>query len=500
MAWPLPPLVGAAATTRAPAWRATVGGARRSSRRRPRRPRRRGRPPRTGPVRRRHGSTGTIGPMVAASLRAGMHTDDPAALLGRRPARRRRRPRGAGSTARPCPWSARSRLVHAPSSLTGRRGVGGAMPGHGGPPGVAARREPGRGPRETACVERPALTDGSRLVHNGGHHPERLRDGPCDAAATRALRPPSRSAGARCQCPSDEEDAVDFVSGLRCRECGRPYPAEALHVCDFCFGPLEVTYDYDGCAADDHPRARSRPGPDRSGATPTCCRCRTRRPVDLGAGFTPAGPGRPPGGRARPRRAVDQGRHRQPDRLVQGPGGVGGADQGPPARVQGRRLRLDRQPGQLGGRPRGAGRHGVGRASSPTTSKQAKVIMTSVYGGQVVAVEGSYDDVNRLCAELTSEHPSWAFVNVNVRTYYAEGSKTLAFEVAEQLGWQAPDHVVVPIGVGQPADQGGQGVRRAVHRSACSTRSRTCGCRAPRRRGARRWPRRSPREPTPSGR
>ena len=66
----------------------------------------------------------------------------------------------------------------------------------------------------------------------------------------------------------------------------------------------------------------------------------------------------------------------------------------------------------------------------------------------MIAVEGNYDDVNRLCAELTSERPSWAFVNVNVRTYYAEGSKTLAFEIAEQLGWQAPDHVVVPIGSG----------------------------------------------------
>ena len=74
--------------------------------------------------------------------------------------------------------------------------------------------------------------------------------------------------------------------------------------------------------------------------------------------------------------------------------------------------------------------------------------MTAVYGGRVIAVEGTYDDVNRLCAELTSEQPAWAFVNVNVRTYYAEGSKTLAFEVAEQLGWQAPDHVVVPIGSG----------------------------------------------------
>jgi threonine synthase len=84
----------------------------------------------------------------------------------------------------------------------------------------------------------------------------------------------------------------------------------------------------------------------------------------------------------------------------------------------------------------------------PDDLEAAKVTMTSVYGGTVIAVEGSYDDVNRLCAELTSEQPSWAFVNVNVRTYYAEGSKTLAFEVAEQLGWEAPDHVVVPIGSG----------------------------------------------------
>ena len=84
----------------------------------------------------------------------------------------------------------------------------------------------------------------------------------------------------------------------------------------------------------------------------------------------------------------------------------------------------------------------------PYDLEKAKVTMTTVYGGTVIAVEGTYDDVNRLCAELTSERPSWAFVNVNVRTYYAEGSKTLAFEIAEQLGWQAPDHVVVPIGSG----------------------------------------------------
>ena len=83
----------------------------------------------------------------------------------------------------------------------------------------------------------------------------------------------------------------------------------------------------------------------------------------------------------------------------------------------------------------------------PANLEQGKIVTTAVYGGNVVAIDGNYDDVNRLCAELAGTYP-WAFVNVNVRTYYAEGSKTLAFETAEQLGWEAPDHVVVPIASG----------------------------------------------------
>ena len=83
----------------------------------------------------------------------------------------------------------------------------------------------------------------------------------------------------------------------------------------------------------------------------------------------------------------------------------------------------------------------------PADLEQGKIVTTAVYGGNVVAIDGNYDAVNRLCAELAGTYP-WAFVNVNVRTYYAEGSKTLAFETAEQLGWEAPDHVVVPIASG----------------------------------------------------
>jgi threonine synthase len=95
----------------------------------------------------------------------------------------------------------------------------------------------------------------------------------------------------------------------------------------------------------------------------------------------------------------------------------------------------------------------------PSDLEHAKVVASAVYGGDVIAVDGNYDDVNRLCAELTSEHADWAFVNINVRTYYGEGSRTLAFEVVEQLGWQAPDHVVVPIGSGSQLTKIARGFR-----------------------------------------
>ncbi|GAB2755175.1 threonine synthase [Salinifilum aidingensis] len=84
----------------------------------------------------------------------------------------------------------------------------------------------------------------------------------------------------------------------------------------------------------------------------------------------------------------------------------------------------------------------------PKTLEQAKIMMSAVYDGSLLAVDGNYDDVNRLATELAGEHEDWAFVNVNVRPYYSEGSKTLAFEVAEQLGWRLPEQIVVPIASG----------------------------------------------------
>jgi threonine synthase len=239
---------------------------------------------------------------------------------------------------------------------------------------------------------------------------------------------------------------VDFVSGLRCRECGRTYPAEALHVCDFCFGPLEVTYDYERVAAT-ITRERIEAGPRSIWRYADLLPVADAHPVDLGAGFTPLV-------RA-DRLAAELGLGELwikddtanptgsfKDRVV--------SVALTKARQLGFKVAACASTGNLANSVAAhAARAGMDSVVLiPHDLERAKVTMTSVYGGRVFAVEGSYDDVNRLCAELTSEQPEWAFVNVNVRTYYAEGSKTLAFEVAEQLGWQAPDHVVVPIGSG----------------------------------------------------
>jgi len=95
----------------------------------------------------------------------------------------------------------------------------------------------------------------------------------------------------------------------------------------------------------------------------------------------------------------------------------------------------------------------------PSSLERAKVLTTAVYDGALIAVDGNYDDVNRLATELASEHEDWAFVNVNVRPYYAEGSKTLGYEVAEQLGWRLPDQVVVPIASGSQLTKVDKGFR-----------------------------------------
>jgi threonine synthase len=250
---------------------------------------------------------------------------------------------------------------------------------------------------------------------------------------------------------------VDFVTGLRCRECARPYPAEALHVCDYCFGPLEVVYDYDALRATVS-RAQIEAGPQTIWRYAPLLPVVDNAPIDLGTGCTPLV-------RA-DRLAAELGLGELwikndtanptgsfKDRVV--------SVALTKARQLGFKVAACASTGNLANSVAAhAARAGmVSVVFIPHDLEVAKVVTTAVYGGNVISVEGNYDDVNRLCAELASEHPAWAFVNVNIRTYYAEGSKTLAFEVAEQLGWQAPDHVVVPVASGSQLVKVAKGFR-----------------------------------------
>ena len=121
----------------------------------------------------------------------------------------------------------------------------------------------------------------------------------------------------------------------------------------------------------------------------------------------------------------------------------------------------------------------------PADLEQQKIVTTAVYGGTLVAVEGTYDDVNRLASELAGEHEDWAFVNVNVRPYYAEGSKTLGYEVAEQLGWRLPEQVVIPVASGSQLTKVDKAFRELA--TLGSWRRRRTASSAPRRPAARRW-------------
>jgi threonine synthase len=250
---------------------------------------------------------------------------------------------------------------------------------------------------------------------------------------------------------------VEFVTGLRCRECARPYPAEALHVCDYCFGPLEVVYDYDALRA--HvTRDQIAAGPQTIWRYAPLLPVVDPAPIDLGTGCTPLV-------RA-DRLAAELGLGELwikndtanptgsfKDRVV--------SVALTKARQLGFKVAACASTGNLANSVAAhAARAGmVSVVFIPHDLEVAKVVTTAVYGGHLVAVEGTYDDVNRLCAELTSDHPAWAFVNVNIRTYYAEGSKTLAFEVAEQLGWTAPDHVIVPVASGSQLVKVAKGFR-----------------------------------------
>jgi threonine synthase len=234
--------------------------------------------------------------------------------------------------------------------------------------------------------------------------------------------------------------------GLICRQCRNEVPLSAVRGCAECFAPLEVAYD------DDRLRLVTREsiaaGPQSiwryAGLLPAGQDLATR--VDLGAGMTKLRPA-PNLARALGMRSLyvkdDSGNptHSFKDRVVSVALSA--------ARAFGYTTVSCASTGNLANSVAAHATHAGLRSVVfiPSDLERGKVIQTAVYGQTLVAVDGSYDDVNRLCSEI-AENEDWAFVNVNVLPYYAEGSKTLGYEVAEQLGWRLPEQVVIPMASG----------------------------------------------------
>jgi threonine synthase len=236
------------------------------------------------------------------------------------------------------------------------------------------------------------------------------------------------------------------MKALVCRECGKRYPLEPLHVCEFCFGPLEVEYNYDAIGRE-MTRASIEAGPKSLWRYAPLLPVEKEPTVGLHAGMTPLV------------HAKNLGRELGLDRLYIKNDTVNHPTLSFKDRVVAVALTRAKEFGfdtvacaSTGNLANSVSSHAAQAGLRcfvfiPSDLEAGKILGNLVYRPTVVAVEGNYDDVNRLCSEVAGEY-RWAFVNINIRPYYAEGSKTLAFETAEQLGWTAPDHVVVPIASG----------------------------------------------------
>jgi threonine synthase len=235
------------------------------------------------------------------------------------------------------------------------------------------------------------------------------------------------------------------VKTLRCRECGRRREFEPAYVCEHCFGPLEVAYDL-AAVRQRISRQSIAAGPNSIWRYHELLPVPLGEPIDLGTGFTPLV------------RAPNLGKALGLDHLY-----VKNDTLNPTGSFKDRNVAVATNfaltygfdtlacssTGNLAGSVAAyAARAGLrGLVFIPVGLEPGKVGAASAYGATIVEVDGTYDDVNRLCAELADQY-RWAIVNVNLRPFYSEGSKTLAFEVAEQLGWRAPDHIVVPVAAG----------------------------------------------------
>ena len=246
------------------------------------------------------------------------------------------------------------------------------------------------------------------------------------------------------------------ASQLTCRECGADYPLEARYVCHRCFGPLEVTYDHSHLETDlPSLRRRIQSGPQNIWryadflpvAAPPGPSTRATSRAGLPAGCTPLVKADRLAERLGLREVwvkndAANPTHSFKDRVV--------AVAAQRARELGFDTLACASTGNLANAvaARAAAEGMEAAILCPADLEEQKILATGVYGTNLVKVKGNYDDVNRLCTELSGEHETWAFVNVNLRPYYAEGSKTLAYEIAEQLGFQTPDRIVAPIASG----------------------------------------------------
>ena len=245
------------------------------------------------------------------------------------------------------------------------------------------------------------------------------------------------------------------VDSLKCKECEASYELGAAFFCESCFGPLEVRYDFSGLDAEEARRKISagsrgiwrysdflpfdgRPGdPLEPGLTPLVRADRLAERLGLGEVWIKNDAANPT--------------HSFKDRVVA------------VAVAKAKELGFETVAcASTGNLANAVAAHSAAAGLDsyvfvPSDLEEQKLLATGIYGTKLVGVRGNYDDVNRLCTELAQERP-WAFVNVNLRPYYAEGSKTLAYETIEQLGWELPDRIVGPIASGSMFTKLGRGI------------------------------------------
>ncbi|MBC6452557.1 MAG: threonine synthase [Hormoscilla sp. SP5CHS1] len=238
-----------------------------------------------------------------------------------------------------------------------------------------------------------------------------------------------------------------FSTTLKCKECGEEYPLEAKHICeDVCFGPLEVKYDYDKLRLSVS-RATIEAGPNSIWRYRPFLPVATNNPIDVGTGMTPLVKSHRLARRLGLKNlyikndAVNMPTLSFKDRVVS------------VALTRARELGFSTvscaSTGNLANSTAAIAAHASLDCCVfiPADLEAGKVLGTLIYNPTVMAVKGNYDQVNKLCCEVGNTY-GWGFVNINLRPYYSEGSKTLGFEVAEQLGWQLPDHIVAPLASG----------------------------------------------------